>query len=223
MLQCPSVSVSALCWFCQKVKGKRACPARGGEPICSRCCGTKRRVEIHCPEDCPYLYGEHDPRWESRARLEEKARFAAPFVGLDEKAANLLAFLHVMLLTASRSLGGDLSDREAQQVVAALARTYETLSKGIIYQHQVDSPRLQSVVDRLAQLLRERERFVPGASDGDVLAALSALETALATHLQHTAGGRSYLDLAARNFPFDKEQPELELKEGTSGRLIVQP
>jgi len=209
-----------LCWFCQKVKGKRSCPARGGELICSRCCGTKRRVEIHCPEDCPYLHGEHDPRWESRGRMEEQARFAGAFVGLDEKGASLLAFLHVLLLQSRRSLGGELSDREAQQLIAALARTYGTLSKGLIYQHQVDSPRLQSQVDRLAHLLRERERFVPGTSDGDVLAALTALEASLSTHLDRAASGRSYLDIAARTF---KEQPELELQEGESGRLIVQP
>lgn len=216
MLQCAVV----LCWFCQKVKGKRVCPARGGELICSRCCGTKRQVEIRCPQDCPYLHGEHDPRWESRGWLEEQARFAAPFVGLDEKGAGLLAFVHVLLLQSRRSLGGDLSDREAQQLTAALARTYGTLSKGLIYQHQVESPRLQAEVDRLAHLLRERERFVPGTSDGEVLAALTALETALSTHLERTANPRSYLDIAGRTF---KEHPELELKEGESGRLIVQP
>jgi hypothetical protein len=209
-----------LCWFCNKVKGKRSCPARSGQVICSRCCGTKRRVEIACPEDCPYLFGEHDSRWESQARLSEQARFAASFVGLPEKTAALLALVHVLLLQARRALGGELSDREAEQVVAALARTYETLSKGIIYQHQVDSPRLQGVVDRMIRFLQERERFVPPTSDDDVLASLRALETALSTHRAQAGSGRSYLDLAARTF---KEQPELELKEGVSPRLIVQP
>lgn len=44
------------CVKCGKQKGKRACPALGGD-ICSVCCGTHRLKEISCPADCQYLGG----------------------------------------------------------------------------------------------------------------------------------------------------------------------
>jgi hypothetical protein len=53
------------CPLCLKRKGRRACPAKGAA-ICPHCCGTKRRVEIDCPEDCVYLEGGHAGAWEGR-------------------------------------------------------------------------------------------------------------------------------------------------------------
>lgn len=44
------------CSFCSTRKGKRACPALGGE-ICPQCCGKHRLVEIQCPADCRWLGG----------------------------------------------------------------------------------------------------------------------------------------------------------------------
>lgn len=44
------------CVKCGRQKGKRACPALGGD-ICSACCGTHRLKEISCPADCQYLGG----------------------------------------------------------------------------------------------------------------------------------------------------------------------
>jgi hypothetical protein len=44
----------ATCTYCQRAKGKRACPALGGL-ICSRCCGEYRLARITCPADCIYL------------------------------------------------------------------------------------------------------------------------------------------------------------------------
>ena len=64
----------ARCWSCEKVRGKRVCPARGGALICSRCCGTKRQVEIQCPSDCAYLHGA-DPSFRPDSQKREAARF----------------------------------------------------------------------------------------------------------------------------------------------------
>jgi hypothetical protein len=46
--------VSTTCRHCGQRKGKRTCPALVG-PICSRCCGQHRLVEIDCPSDCVHL------------------------------------------------------------------------------------------------------------------------------------------------------------------------
>ena len=42
------------CPLCGTRKERRACPALH-QTICAVCCGTKRLVEIQCPDDCVYL------------------------------------------------------------------------------------------------------------------------------------------------------------------------
>ena len=66
----------ATCVHCGKSKGKRACPALGGE-ICPACCGKYRLVEIACPADCKWLGG--------LAALRDSAPIA--FTASDEEGA----------------------------------------------------------------------------------------------------------------------------------------
>ena len=42
------------CPLCSTRPAKRRCPALH-QDICAVCCGTKRLVEIRCPDDCAYL------------------------------------------------------------------------------------------------------------------------------------------------------------------------
>src|SRR3954465_10781805 len=42
------------CPLCQRRKSTRECPALM-QSICSVCCGTKRLVEINCPDSCVHL------------------------------------------------------------------------------------------------------------------------------------------------------------------------
>ncbi|MFQ5790250.1 MAG: hypothetical protein ACE5JI_07190 [Acidobacteriota bacterium] len=215
-----------LCWCCDKVKGKRACPARGGESICSRCCGTKRRVEIQCPEDCPYLYGEHDARWESATRETEETRFIHAFSGVERERLPVLVFMHQLLLQARRDAGGKLTDEEIQEVVSTLARTFETRAKGILYEHQSESLQLQGVVRWLGQLLDRREEIeaAPPASDQEILAVLQVVASAIRAHREQSPG-RGYWDIAERVFHAGPgKRPSIELPgEGYPRRLIVEP
>jgi hypothetical protein len=210
-----------LCWFCEKARGKRACPAGDGRTICSRCCGTQRRVEIACPNDCPYLHGEHDPRWESQAREQERALFYASFAGMNERQATLLANLHILLLNAWADLGGKLTDGEALELVSTLLQTWETRSKGVLYEHSSESLGLHGITRELTRELSERS-WAPEASDGEVLEALRTLHAALGRHLESHAGKRSYLALADREMPRNK-RPESGVNVPSGAPLIVKP
>ena len=42
------------CQHCGKHRANRHCPSLNG-PICSRCCGEYRLVQIACPSSCPHL------------------------------------------------------------------------------------------------------------------------------------------------------------------------
>lgn len=217
---------ASVCWSCEKVKGKRGCPARGGALICSKCCGTKRRVEIHCPSDCPYLDGAHDAKWSSATRQKDEARFLAHFVALPEEQAGFLFFLHHALVTAGA--GAPLSDDELDDVLATAEKTFETERKGIVYQHHPESPHLGPVVRWLAQVLRARGdiEVAPPASDEQVSLALGALRRALADHRELRSGER-YLDRARRVLEkFIADAPPLELPDDLAqpaSNLIVPP
>lgn len=175
------------CWSCNKVKGKRACPARGGELICSKCCGTKRQVEINCPEDCSYLHGA-DPNWQSAARQKEDARFLSRYLRLNEAQVMFLLFTHHLMLSSSARFAA-LSDADLRTVVETTAKTLGTRAKGIVYTHPAGSPHLDKFSAWLAQALSERGNIAtaPDVSDRDVTTVLDAMAGAIRDHADQAA------------------------------------
>lgn len=57
------------CTLCNRRKPSRRCPAKEA-PICSRCCGSKRKKEIECPPECGYLSSGREDREASTARKD---------------------------------------------------------------------------------------------------------------------------------------------------------
>ncbi|HXV64015.1 MAG TPA: hypothetical protein VEK15_25170, partial [Vicinamibacteria bacterium] len=206
-----------------------------GELICSRCCGTKRRVEINCPPDCPYLHGSHDSKWISETRRKEDARFLAHFLALETPQAEFLFFLHHVVLRsvspgpgASRGIAG-LDDSSLRDVVETVKKTIETQTKGIVYHHSVSSPHLQAHADWLLHLIASRNE-IPGAppvGDEDVLAILGAMLHALAHHVSHGSRGERYFDVVERLLGKSlAKAPAPELPNGLGeppGDLIITP
>ena len=217
----------AICWSCNKVRGKRACPAHGGEPICSKCCGTKRQLEIQCPSDCIYLKGA-DAGWRSAARQKEEARFIACFFQLSEPQLVFSLFVHHLIFSAGTRFVSLLDD-ELEDVLRTARKTLETFTKGIVYSHPARSPGLEKLADWLAKLLSERAQIqsAPEASDADVVQVLQTIERAVEVHAAHGAKRGSYLELAGQVFASSLEgAPPLELPselDEPPGGLIVTP
>jgi hypothetical protein len=189
----------ASCPLCRSRKAKRACPAKG-EAICAVCCGTKRRIEIDCPEDCAYLTGAHAGSWQGREteRRRDSRRVLLHAQGLTDPQGRLL-FLALIGLIGIRGRRRELDDALAAQAVAALRKTIETRAKGLLYEHQADDARAQALVHELAGLFETTDehgvKIAP--PDRDVLAALTALEAGLLASLREE-GGSAFLDSAAR-------------------------
>ncbi len=219
------------CWYCGKVKGKRICPAHGDDYICSRCCGTKRRTEIRCPKDCAYSFGEQDPRWDPTSRQVEKANFIAHFAGVKREQVHLLLFLHNLLIQTDQEAAGGLSDKDLLDVVNTLHRTFETFSKGIVYEHKTESPQLEMVTRKLKSLLDKRQEIPngPRASDTEVTNMLQTIATAINAHQEQSSGDRSYLDMAGNIFKSSLSQisptGESNEQEGEpdQNKLIIEP
>ncbi|MEE9263835.1 MAG: hypothetical protein V3V11_05215 [Vicinamibacteria bacterium] len=184
-------------------------------------------MEIPCPEECPYLHGEHDPRWEHAGRQMDDMRFLSNFAGLPRERVPVLVFVHALLIGARRNLAAELSDADLAVVVSTLARTFDTLSKGVVYEHQSEDLRLQAVITRLGESLARRQelRSAPPSSDADVLAVLQTIQSAIETHQKQAESQKSYLDSAESVFRVALAKPPEPEAPGQpeGGRLIVEP
>lgn len=190
---------SGTCPLCRARKAKRACPAKA-EAICPACCGSKRRVEIQCPEDCVYLTGAHAGSWDGREteRRRDSRRVLLHAQGLSDDQGQLL-FLTLLGLIGIRGRRQELDDALAQQAVAALRKTVDTRARGLLYEHQAEDVRAQALVHELQGLFESKDEAGRSISppDRDLLAALQALDEGLQASLREEAG-TAFLDSAAR-------------------------
>jgi hypothetical protein len=128
------------CPLCGTRKARRGCPALG-TLICPVCCGTKRRAEIACPDDCGWLRSaeSHPPAALQRQQAEDQGRLHALLGGLDEGAYVALTICLRDALAYRASAVPAPLDEDLQGAAAALAATFETAARGVIYEHQPDT------------------------------------------------------------------------------------
>ncbi len=207
------------CPLCQHRKGRRQCPAKQ-TLICSHCCGTKRRVEIDCPQDCIYLEGAHAAAWEGRTTEKERdQRRLAPFVAGLTEAQGELFVVSLVGLAGIAARRADLTDRLLAEAVKTLRKTVETREKGILYDHQSDDVRAQALTHEIAALYEQRDEQGRTTSppDADLLAVLKAFEAALDATVGEAGDARAFLGTMARVTAGATRGPQ----ERDGSRLIV--
>jgi hypothetical protein len=188
------------CPLCRRRKGKRSCPAKG-ESICATCCGTKRRVQVDCPEDCIYLTGAHAPGWDGREteRKRDLRRVAPQLQRLTEVQSQL--FLVALVgLSAMRSRRRDLDDRLLGHAVSTFRRTAATRERGILFEHRPDDMRAQGVIQELQAIFESKDSAGKPVTppDRDLLAVLEALDVSIAGTSKEVAGPTAFLETATR-------------------------
>ena len=127
----PSVSFRAV-----SARHAAQCPALG-QAICTVCCGTKRLVEIDCPDDCAYLTTRASIRRRVVKRQQERdvAVLMPTIRHLTERQYQLF-FLFQTLIARHKPEGfSRLVDDDVAEAAAALAATLETAARGVIYEH----------------------------------------------------------------------------------------
>ena len=166
-----------LCRVCQRRKARRRCPALSGD-ICTVCCGTKRLTEIHCPRDCVYLaVAREHPAAAVRRQRELDLRAFLPAVQdlSEEQSARLWVVLSRVRDFRPEGFGR-LTDDVVSDAAAALASTYETASRGVIYEHRAGSVLAQQLSAAITEALSERPEGRGSAFERDVAATLRAVE-----------------------------------------------
>lgn len=164
------------CPVCGQRKAKRACPALGKQ-ICAVCCGTKRVVEIHCPQDCGYLSTarSHPPAVIQRQRELDRAMFLPLLQGLSERQAQMFLMLGAVASRHQADALQKLVDADIAQAADALASTLETAAKGIVYEHQAASPVAARLLGELKSVVNEVVKNGGSALERDAAIALRRL------------------------------------------------
>ena len=188
------------CPLCHTRAAKRACPALGRD-ICPVCCGTKREVDIRCTPDCAYLASarSHPPAAIRRQQDQDLAVLTPALAGLSEARQQLFLFT-LTLIDRFRGDGLDAAaDTDAASAAGALAGTYETASRGLIYEQRPDSLPAQRMAEGIRETFEQIGRGRPSAFAADAAAALRQVEDRVRA-VQRAAPGdaRAFLALAGR-------------------------
>jgi hypothetical protein len=189
-----------MCPLCGQRKTRRGCPALGKQ-ICTVCCGTKRLTEIACPGDCPYLATarEHPPAAVLRQRQHDAASLLGFLRDLNERQSQLLFLILTFLARYEAPEVQPLNDEDVTQAMAALAATFETASRGVIYEHRAQSFSAARVVGSLKPLLTDAGRAGGTTFERDAGVVLRRIEAAAGeARREHPGLRRAFVDMVGR-------------------------
>ena len=204
------------CPLCGTRKERRACPALH-QTICAVCCGTKRLVEIQCPDDCVYLTSarEHPAAVVKRQQEHDVAILLPTIQSLTERQYQLF-FLFQNLISRHVPQGFTrLVDDDVAEAASSVASTLETAARGVIYEHTAKSLPGQRLGAEMKTMLAEMRQQGATVYDREAAIVLRAIERGAREARKAEPGDAAYLTLMARllyrnrSTPPAGEQPSL--------------
>jgi hypothetical protein len=191
---------SVVCPLCGNRRARRGCPALGKQ-ICAICCGTKRLVEIDCPPDCTWLASarEHPPAARVRQQQRDVAMLVQFVRDFSERQSRLFFLVATFLVSYQPSELQPLIDDDVAEGMAALAATFETASRGVIYDHRPASLPAERMIAELKPMLLDAGRGAGSAFERDAAVVLRRVEESVRGLRGHEPDNRrTFLDLLGR-------------------------
>ncbi len=188
------------CPICSRRKPRRTCPARG-DTICAVCCGTKRLVEIACPADCVYLQSaERHPAAVVKRRQEHDLGVLLGAMGRLSEPQLHVFFLVQGFIARFTPFGlARLVDADVADAAGALAATFETATRGVIYEHQSASPVAEALRRDLQAFLSQLGRGGGTRFEREAAEVLRGIERGARHEVPGLLpGARTYLELVGR-------------------------
>jgi hypothetical protein len=189
-----------VCPQCGERKARRACPALGVQ-ICTVCCGTKRQTLITCPSDCVYLAvaREHPPAVALRRQQHDVGAVVRCLRDLSERQSELFFLIVSFLLGYEPPELHPLIDEDVAEAMDALAATFETAGRGVIYEHRPASLAGERLASGLKPLLTEAGRTGGSAFQRDASVVMRRVAAAARERTpEHAGNRRAFLDLMGR-------------------------
>jgi hypothetical protein len=133
------------CPLCRTRKARRACPGVG-QDICPVCCGTKRLVEIACPPTCVYLTAaQRHPAAAVKRQQEQDVGVLLNALGRLSEAQLQIFFVIHTFISRFTPEGFPLTDADVAQAAGALATSFESASRGVLFEEASTAPAAESL------------------------------------------------------------------------------
>jgi hypothetical protein len=206
-----------ICPLCGARKARRRCPALGHD-ICAVCCGTKRLVQIQCPSDCAWLASarDHPPAVVVRQQQRDLGLVMQFMRDFTERQSQLFFLLTTFLVRYEPPELHAIIDDDVAEAATALASTYETASRGVIYEHRPASLPAERLAGALKPLLAEAGQGGGSSFERDAATVLRrACEAVHGLREQQPGQHRAFLDLLGR--VIRKTEGSGQDRRGTSG------
>jgi len=222
---------AVMCPLCGTRKARRGCPAVG-QQICAVCCGTKRLVQIRCPSDCTWLASarEHPAAVVVRQQQRDLGLLVQFMRDLNERQSQLFFLVTHLVLAYEPPEFQPLVDDDVAEACDALAATYETAARGVIYDHRPASLPAERLATALKPKLAEAGKGGGTPFERDCATVLRRLaEAARDVRARSGDDRRAFLELLARLIPKrpgDDPEPargrsDAEGHERPASRLIL--
>jgi hypothetical protein len=216
------------CPLCGIRKARRGCPALKHQ-ICTICCGTKRLTEIACPSDCTWLASarEHPPAAIVRQQQNDLSLLVQFMRDFSERQSRLFFLVQTFLNGYQAPELQALIDDDVADAVAALAATYETASRGVIYEHRPSSLAAERLVAALRPVLAEAGKGLGASFERDVAVVLRRVgEAVAAARTKDPSNRRAFLGIVSRVIrrpegPSADGGDSVRTPEDPASRLIV--
>lgn len=215
---------AVICPLCGQRKARRACPALMRQ-ICAVCCGTKRLTEIQCPSDCGYLAVAREHPAAATARQQQRdVELLLQFVrDFSQRQSQLFAMTLTFLVRYQPPELQPLIDDDVAEAAAALAATFETASRGVIYEHQPASVPAERLVAALKPLLSEAGQQGGTAFERDAAVVMRRLEEAVGVLRALAPDNRlAFLELLGRTIRRSSPAGD-EKSAGTAPQRLIVP
>ena len=165
------------------------------------CCATKRLVEIQCPSDCVYLAAarEHPSAAAVRQHQHDVATMMHAMRDLNQRQSQLFVVVATFLVRYQAPELQPLVDEDVSEAAAALAATFETASRGVIYDHRAASLSAERLASSLKPVLLEAGAGGGSVFERDACVVLRRFEEAVREpRASDAANRRAFLDLLVR-------------------------
>jgi hypothetical protein len=189
------------CSLCGQRRAKRACPALG-HTICAVCCATKRLTEIACPRDCVHLAAARaHPAATTRRQHDADVRALMKDAGrLSEGQLQLFFLVQSYFLRPAPAGMPRPIDAEVADAAGAVAGTFETASRGVLFEHPARTAGGQRMAGELLGVLQEAGKGGGSRFEREVAEVLRAIERSARPAPEAAPDTRGYLELVARVF-----------------------
>jgi hypothetical protein len=186
--------------------------------ICTICCGTKRLVEIDCPETCVHLTAAREhPAAVVKKQQERDVAALLPTIGhLTERQHQLFFLVHAVIAKHKPETLSRLLDEDVAQAAGAVAATLETAARGVLYEHTPASLPAQRLAKDITAMVTEVRARGTRVYDGEVAIVLRAIERGAREAHKQQSEETAYLSLMARLLHVRNQPGAEEPKAGSS-------